>query len=64
MIEEHNNLIEEQNFFDKDSNSNFFWFHIQVLIVFFKVLLLFSNWKFVQSILLSFLMGIENFYHL
>jgi hypothetical protein len=30
MIKEHNRLIEEQDFFEKDSNSHFFWFQIQV----------------------------------
>jgi hypothetical protein len=28
MIKEHNELIEEQDFFEEDSNLDFFWFYL------------------------------------
>jgi hypothetical protein len=31
MIEKHNKLIEEEDFLEKDSNSDFTWFQVQVL---------------------------------
>jgi hypothetical protein len=50
MIEEHNGLIDKQDFFEEDSNFDFFWFQIQVFFFHPQFVFIFVNIFFVQEI--------------